>query len=186
MIVVVCPTTVPSATSTFNPRLIDGRHDEGSHEPIPPVWTYSACWHRWRPFIHSVKSHPLVRRLMLDGYLLMICDDIHLLVWIVGLEDVHHIVNSSVNSTQYYIPKRESKLLPQNPEKLHFFGIHLLLEKKKKWNSKTRMQISAAKPHKRIPYFFLEFATRSDIFFFGNLPRKRHFLLCYLPILSYA
>jgi hypothetical protein len=41
-------------------------------------------------------------------------------------------VNGSVNSTPYYIPKRESKLLPQNPKKLHFFGIHVLLEKKRK------------------------------------------------------
>ena len=73
MIVIKCPSTVASGSSAWNPGFVDGRHDEGSHEPIPPIWTRSSCRHRWRPLIHTIQPLPLSR-----CRCNAICVDIHL------------------------------------------------------------------------------------------------------------
>ena len=156
MIVIKCPSAVPSGSSAWNPGLVDGRHDEGSHEPIPPIWTRSSCRHRWRPLMHTIQPLPLSR-----CRCNAICVDIHL-NWRMERCPSHceqyaqhslllrttsrYITKKQKNGAIFQkenanfcrirlhhekkqkgailIPKRECKLLPQNPKK-HFFGIFL-------------------------------------------------------------
>ena len=118
MIVIKCPSTVASGSSAWNPGFVDGRHDEGSHEPIPPIWTRSSCRHRWRPLMHAIQPLPLSR-----CWYNAICVDIHRLVWIGGWRDVPHIVNS-IPSTPYFRDRR-----------LHVYsGLHHATSRKKQKN----------------------------------------------------
>ena len=179
MIVIKCPSTVASGSSAWNPGFVDGRHDEGSHEPIPPIWTRSSCRHRWRPLMHAIQPLPLSR-----CWYNAICVDIHRLVWIGGWRDVPHIVNS-IPSTPYfrdactstadyitlhheknkkwsYIPKRECKFLSHQ-------ATSRKKQKRSYTYSETRMQTSAAKPEKA--FFWNFFGIHQD----WNSKKIKHF-----------
>lgn len=170
MIVIKCPSTVASGSSAWNPGFVDGRHDEGSHEPIPPIWTRSSCRHRWRPLMHAIQPLPLSR-----CWYNAICVDIHRLVWIGGWRDVPHIVNS-IPSTPYFRDACTSTA--------DYITLHHEKNKKMELYSKKRMQISVAsgyitKKTKKELYLFQKRnanfcrKTRKSIFleFFWNSSR---------------
>ena len=164
--------------SLINESWIQGRRSRRHSS-----WTYDddhlpERWGEWCAAISTV----------LDGYLLMICDDIHLLVWIGGWRDVHHIVNSSVNGTPYHTIFQNEKANFCSKTRRSCIFLEFTYSRKKRKNGIPKREckfLPQDRPPKRIAFFW-NLRLEATFFFCGICTGKRHFLLCYLPILSYA
>ena len=124
MVVVVCPTTVPSAPSTLNPRLIDERHD---HE-TPNKWMRLYGMHKWPPTMPTGRIRPDWRDWLMAPLIMSSINE----SWIEGRSSRRH---SSWTYDDDHLPERwgewctaistvlESYLLSNNLELNHIIKL---------------------------------------------------------------